>query len=318
MTNKTLMLNYIKRKWLFLLIVLFLLLLNIWVWFVDDTKKETEFIERPNLLIENTDKNILWLKLSNDVLAVIIITLIVFIVGGMARSAYDYYQKWDEKRKIKDLVGISVKFMDERISKQIDYLLTFVDVLKNKNIKDLNFTMTYPYQIKTILTISNIDLYMAYKKDNEKYNQLITNINLIDVIFDELKKLHIETKVQLKGYEEDWYKSNRQLVQMYNNFRVKTQNGDILFDSIRPLYVDWMKYGNTKDLVRALEFIKDFIKKCKEHIPDSRALSFLHLANDISNIIENYQSTTKFYSGAFNEYKDTLTRANQELKEAIA
>jgi len=34
------MLYYIKRKWQFLLIVLILLLLNIWVWFISDIKKE--------------------------------------------------------------------------------------------------------------------------------------------------------------------------------------------------------------------------------------------------------------------------------------
>ena len=177
--------------------------------------------------------------------------------------------------------------------------------------------MKYPYQIKTILTIPYNDLYMAYKKNSEQYNQLVTNIHLIDAIFDELKKLYSETKDQLIGYEEDWYKSNIQFVQMYDNFRIKAQKGDSLFESIRSLYVDWMKYGNTKDLVRALEFIKDFIEKCKEHLPDSRALSFIHVANDISNIIKNYQSKTVFYSEAFNDYKNTLTQAYQELKEAI-
>ncbi len=53
--NKTLMLNYIKRKWLFLLIVLILLLLNIWEWVVDDTKKEIkpagDFVETKKMVL---------------------------------------------------------------------------------------------------------------------------------------------------------------------------------------------------------------------------------------------------------------------------
>ena len=276
-----------------------------------------EFIEIQNQPIETTYTNILGLKISDNILAVILITIFVFIVGGLVRLAYEYFQKWYKKKEIKHLVGISVRFMDERIRKQLEHLLTFIEILKNTNLKDLNFTMKYPYQIKTILTIPYNDLYMAYKKNSEQYNQLVTNIHLIDAIFDELKKLYSETKDQLIGYEEDWYKSNIQFVQMYDNFRIKAQKGDSLFESIRSLYVDWMKYGNTKDLVRALEFIKDFIEKCKEHLPDSRALSFIHVANDISNIIKNYQSKTVFYSEAFNDYKNTLTQAYQELKEAI-
>ena len=276
-----------------------------------------EFIEIQNQPIETTYTNILGLKISDNILAVILITIFVFIVGGLVRLAYEYFQKWYKKKEIKHLVGISVRFMDERIRKQLEHLLTFIEILKNTNLKDLNFTMKYPYQIKTILTIPYNDLYMAYKKNSEQYNQLVTNIHLIDAIFDELKKLYSETKDQLIGYEEDWYKSNIQFVQMYDNFRIKAQKGDSLFESIRSLYVDWMKYGNTKDLVRALEFIKDFIEKCKEHLPDSRALSFIHVANDISNIIKNHQSKTVFYSEAFNDYKNTLTQAYQELKEAI-
>lgn len=276
-----------------------------------------EFIEIQNQPIETTYTNILGLKISDDILAVILITIFVFIVGGLVRLVYEYFQKWHKKREIKHLVGISVRFMDERIRKQLEHLLTFIEILKNTNLKDPNFTMKYPYQIKTILTIPYNDLYMAYKKDSEQYNQLVTNIHLIDAIFDELKKLYSETKDQLIGYQEDWYKSYIQFVQMYDNFMIKAQKGDSLFESIRSLYVDWMKYGNTKDLVRALEFIKDFIEKCKEHLPDSRALSFIHVANDISNIIKNYQSTTVFYSEAFNDYKNTLTQAYQELKEAI-
>lgn len=267
--------------------------------------------------VETTYKNILGLKISDDILAVILITLFVFIVGGMGKWLYEYFQKLYKKREIKHLVGISVKFMDEKISKQLSHLLTFIEVLKNKNLKDLSFTITYPYQIKTILTIPYNDLYMAYKKNSEQYNQLVTNIHLISAIFDELKKLYNDTTVELFGYQKEWYKSNIQLVQMYDNFRIKSQKEDILFESIRPLYVDWMNYGNTRDLVRASKFIDDFIAKCKKHLPDNRALSFLHLANDISNIIKNYQSKTVFYSEAFNDYKDTLTQAYQELKDAI-
>lgn len=267
--------------------------------------------------VETTYKNILGLKISDDILAVILITLFVFIVGGMGRWLYAYVQKIYKKRGIKHLVGISVQFMDEEISTQLGHLLTFIEVLKNKNLKDISFTVTYPYQIKTILTIPHNDLYMTYKKNSAQYNNLITNIHLISAIFDELKKLYYETIDALTGYQEDWHKSNIQFVQMYDKYAIKAQNNDALFNSIRTLYVDWMNYGNTRDLVRALKFFNDFIVNCKKHLPDDRALSFIHLANDISNIIKNYQSKTVFYSETFNDYKNTLTQTYQELKDAI-
>jgi len=37
-----LILDYIKRKWLFLLIVLLLIILNIWVWFIDEPVMEAD------------------------------------------------------------------------------------------------------------------------------------------------------------------------------------------------------------------------------------------------------------------------------------
>jgi len=267
--------------------------------------------------VETTYKNILGLKISDDILAVILITLFVFIVGGIGRWLYAYVQKIFKKRGIKHLVGISVQFMDEKINKQLGHLSTFIELLKNKNLKNLSFTVTYPYQIKTILTIPYNDLYMAYKKNSEQYNQLVTKIHLISAIFDELKKLYNDTTVELLGYEKEWFKSVRQLVVMYDDIRIQAQRDDTLFEAIRPLYVGWMELGNSKDLVSALKFIKVFREKCKDNLPDSRALSFLHLSDDMSDIIVNYQSKTVFYSGAFNDYKDTLTQAYQELKDAI-
>jgi hypothetical protein len=81
--------------------------------------------------------------------------------------------------------------------------------------------------------------------------------------------------------------------------------------------MEWAQYRNTKDLEKALEFIIIFAEKCREFIPDNRALNFIHLTNDISNVIKNYQSTTIFYSNVFNKYNESLTRAYNNLKDVV-
>jgi len=54
---KNIMLDYIKRKWAFLLIVLMLLLLNIWVWFsvfdqpAEEIKPAGEFVETKKMVL---------------------------------------------------------------------------------------------------------------------------------------------------------------------------------------------------------------------------------------------------------------------------
>ena len=57
-----------------------------------------EFIEIQNQPIETTYTNILGLKISDNILAVILITIFVFIVGGLVRLAYEYFQKWYKKK----------------------------------------------------------------------------------------------------------------------------------------------------------------------------------------------------------------------------
>lgn len=268
--------------------------------------------------VEHSYTNIFGLKVSDDVLAVILITLFVFIVGGLVRWLYNKFQTLYQKKQVTKLVFTSITIMEERIDRQLSSILDFVEVLKDKNLKNLDFQLIIPYQLKSILAIPNYDLFIAYKNDSAKYNKLITNMYLIDSLYDEIRTLYDNTKKSLFGFQDKWYKSVDNLRETYDKLRIELPEGDIFFNTIKQIYVGWAKYGDTKDLYRAKEFLNNFIVNCKDFLPDERALSLLHLAYDSVSTINNYQSKTVFYSEAFNTYHNTLLKSFSELKSIIS
>ncbi len=270
-----------------------------------------------NNQIQNSFHYFLGLKVSDDVLATIIITISIFLIGGIIKFIYNSIKNWNKKNTTKKLITTSINSMETRITKQIEYLDEFIELLKNKNLKSLKFSYSYPFQLRVLKTIPYIDLFSIYKNEDKIFSEFITNVFRIDSIYKELKSLFTDAFKTLKKIEKDWYDLIMIFNSKYDYIRIESDNNDEFIKSIRTIYLEWIENIDTKDLTKALEFNKKMYNACRAYNSDKRAIKLIHITNDIMNAIRNYQSKTINYSDDFKYYKENLDEVYNNLKNTI-
>jgi hypothetical protein len=258
------------------------------------------------------------------------ITIFIFVAGLIFTRCREKSKEKKEANTLRKYIYSQIDFFINATKKQLKNNDVFIKQLQEDRIFALEFTLQTDFSPKHILDIKSEDLFdvLVIKKTKEKetekldkFNSLISNLDLIEGLRNNFKSSYATTKEYLTKYVYDWNIGFNKIVFLYNNwFTSLTYQGinplkDSFLLEFFPIFQEYSQAVNRSDMYVDINIlINPLLEKARSIRSNKYAAELIESLLVCLSAYENHKSLREYKIKEFQHYKEQLQTIENELK----